>query len=481
MKKLNSFFLSFLLFFSGFGSLAPVVAVADDDDHDDYVSERNTALVAAKNERNAALSQAVEARKAAMDAAKSLSDKDARKDAIKEALDEYKDDTKSIKDAYKDMAEKIRNDFKNAIHNSDDDDEDEDEDEDDNNNGNNGGSTGTNNSPVISSITAPTVLSVGQVGTWTVKAFDPKNGSLTYSVDWGDVPLTSLRLFAAPIFVQTSTFTHAYSNPGTYTITFKVENAAGKSTTSTVNVRVTGSVPTPLPGVLAAEDFGVVNYNTGLGILKGYTAGFGLTDATFAGATSVVVRLYAAGNQLLQTNTAILPKFNADITGTQFSSPFDVSGSFNYASDGYWTNVREAQYGQSIPAVKVVASVTLANGKVVTAENTNLVGDPTTIYPVSADVTPPNILFATNVGVNASSTSLIWVTDEASDSKIWVSTTTPVATTTAPTASSSGLSYFHQLFVPGLATSTLYYYVVSSTDVAGNASYHSGSFTAPNI
>lgn len=142
------------------------------------------------------------------------------------------------------------------------------------------------------------------------------------------------------------------------------------------------ALPAPLLGSLAAEDFGVVNYNTGLGILAGYTAGFGVTDATFASTTSVVVKLYSAGDVLLQTNTAILPKFNADITGTQFSSPFDVSGTFDYVTDGYWTNVREAEYGQSVPATKVVATVTLANGKIVTAENTNLTGDPATIYPV---------------------------------------------------------------------------------------------------
>ncbi len=138
-----------------------------------------------------------------------------------------------------------------------------------------------------------------------------------------------------------------------------------------------------LLGSLNAEDFGVVNYDTGLGMLKGYTAGFGVANNTLAGATNVQVKLYGAGDQLLQTNTAILPKFNADITGSQFSSPFDVSGNFAYATDGYWTNVRAAQYGQSIPATKVVATVTLANGKIVTATNANLSGDPTTIYPAA--------------------------------------------------------------------------------------------------
>jgi hypothetical protein len=145
----------------------------------------------------------------------------------------------------------------------------------------------------------------------------------------------------------------------------------------------TSGVASPL-GSLAAEDFGVVNYDTGLGLLKGYTAGFGLTDATFAGVQSVVVQLFAS-TTLLQTNTATA-KVGIDITGSQISSPFDVSGNFDYLTDGYWTNVRSSQYGQSLAATKVVATVTLANGKVVTAENTNLTGDPTSIFPV---IVPP--------------------------------------------------------------------------------------------
>lgn len=168
-------------------------------------------------------------------------------------------------------------------------------------------------------------------------------------------------------------------------------------------------------GVLAGEDFGVVNYDVGggLGIIKGYTAGFGLTDATFAGATSVVVQLFN-GNQLLQTNTAILPQFNVDITGTQFSSPFDVSGTFAYATDGYWTNARESEFGQSVPATKVIATVTLANGKIVTASSTNLTGDPTTIYPApavtiisvatSSDINVPNGTALGSVGLPANVT-----------------------------------------------------------------------------
>lgn len=163
------------------------------------------------------------------------------------------------------------------------------------------------------------------------------------------------------------------SMSGTWT-----DNYSGGSRSGTWSTE-SGTAAEALAGSLSAADFGVVSYDTGLGILSGYTSGFIVNDATLAGAQSVVVKLYS-GETLLQTNTAILPKFNADITGTQFTSPFDVSGTFDYATDGYWTNVRASEYGQSVPATKVVATVTLANEKVVTATNTNLVGDPTTIY-----------------------------------------------------------------------------------------------------
>lgn len=172
------------------------------------------------------------------------------------------------------------------------------------------------------------------------------------------------------------------SMSGTWTDNYQGGARAG-TWTSTSGTAVAIPVA-PVPATLSAEDFGVVNYDTGLGMLKGYSAGFGLTNATFAGAQSVVVKLYA-GNKLLQTNTAILPKFNADITGTQISSPFDVSGNFDYGTDGYWVNGKKSQYGQSVPATRVVATVKIANGKVVTAENTVLSGNPTSIYPVKAD------------------------------------------------------------------------------------------------
>lgn len=131
---------------------------------------------------------------------------------------------------------------------------------------------------------------------------------------------------------------------------------------------------------LAAQDFGVMDQSG----VKGYTAGFGLSGAQLTDIQSAVVKLYS-GTTLLQTDTSTA--LLSGLSGTQFSSPFDVYGNFNYVTDGYWTNVRGAEYGQTLIPNKVVATVTLNNGAVLTATNTNLTGDTSTIYPTTVTVT----------------------------------------------------------------------------------------------
>ena len=92
--------------------------------------------------------------------------------------------------------------------------------------------------PVISGITAPTVLEVGETGTWTVKASDPQNKSLSYDVNWGDSTSKTLSRVAENTFVQTSTFEHAYDEKGEYKIKFTVSNESGLKATSSVTVHV---------------------------------------------------------------------------------------------------------------------------------------------------------------------------------------------------------------------------------------------------
>ena len=96
------------------------------------------------------------------------------------------------------------------------------------------------NQPVINGVDAPTTLTVGQLGTWTVRATDPLNGTLNYSVTWGDqqaYPMAS-GVTASSQYMQSSTFQHSYATAGTYTVTFTVRNASGGQvqTSSTVTV-----------------------------------------------------------------------------------------------------------------------------------------------------------------------------------------------------------------------------------------------------
>ncbi len=102
-------------------------------------------------------------------------------------------------------------------------------------------SVSNSQTPVISGIDAPTSLTVNQTGTWTVHATDPLNGTLNYSVDWGDVVNPTAAYvsgIASPQFNQSTTFTHSYSSAGTYTVTFTVRNSSGlqAQTSSTVVV-----------------------------------------------------------------------------------------------------------------------------------------------------------------------------------------------------------------------------------------------------
>lgn len=106
--------------------------------------------------------------------------------------------------------------------------------------------------PVINGIDAPTTLNIGQTGTWIVRAMDPQNGSLAYSVDWGDIQDIYANLpsgsAAEPFpFVQNATFTHSYAMSGSYTIKFKVKNNAGLVAQSSITVKITSpSVGGPL-------------------------------------------------------------------------------------------------------------------------------------------------------------------------------------------------------------------------------------------
>jgi hypothetical protein len=109
------------------------------------------------------------------------------------------------------------------------------------------GGSNSNLPPVISGVSGPTTLNVGQTGTWTISASDPQNGTLSYSVYWGDqiVPLNPSSS-AAGNYTQTATFTHSYSKAGNYTIKFYVRDTAGLTASSSISVNIGNSTKSPL-------------------------------------------------------------------------------------------------------------------------------------------------------------------------------------------------------------------------------------------
>ena len=226
------------------------------------------------------------------------------------------------------------------------------------------------------------------------------------------------------------------------------------------NVTTTAGAAIAL-GSIAAQDFGVTNASG----VRGYTAGFGLTDATFAGATSVVSQLFS-GVTLLQTDTLSGPNA-ALVTGNQISSPFDVFGTFDYAADGYWTNVRSTEYGQTLVPTSVTMTVTLANGKVVTATNSTLTGDPSSIRPAVPATLAATTITSTDAtlngqnGANAASGHSFWVSANTFSTAsptlpIGVYSTPDLGALAANATSSALLSSVTGL--PAITANTTYYF-----------------------
>lgn len=106
-----------------------------------------------------------------------------------------------------------------------------------------------NQPPAINSVTSPASLNVGEAGTWSVSAYDPEGGQLSYSVVWGDEASGSVAQPSAAS--QVSTFTHIYYSAGAYSPIFYVTDSAGLSAQSSSTVVVgnggNGGDPTPKP------------------------------------------------------------------------------------------------------------------------------------------------------------------------------------------------------------------------------------------
>ncbi|KKQ23080.1 hypothetical protein A2999_01725 [Candidatus Wolfebacteria bacterium RIFCSPLOWO2_01_FULL_38_11] len=106
--------------------------------------------------------------------------------------------------------------------------------------------------------------------------------------------------------------------------------------------------------------------------------------------------------------------------------------------------------------------------------NNNATSTPDLVAPVISGI------IATST--TATSTIINWNTNELADGKIWVSTSTPINTSSTPSNSTSTLSLIHQFGLSNLIASSTYYYVVGSTDAANNtATSTESTFITPAL
>lgn len=119
-----------------------------------------------------------------------------------------------------------------------------------------------NNPPVIQGITAPSVLSVREAGTWKIRAYDPEGKPLSYYATWGDEMVGSQpAMTSAPSYEKTQniTFTHYYTQPGVYEPRFTVVDSANQKADTSASVTVNESTRPPEPVPTGSMKVTVVN------------------------------------------------------------------------------------------------------------------------------------------------------------------------------------------------------------------------------
>lgn len=83
------------------------------------------------------------------------------------------------------------------------------------------------------------------------------------------------------------------------------------------------------------------------------------------------------------------------------------------------------------------------------------------------DTTAPTVS-ETNVTTNTTTATLSFTTNENAKARVWVSSSSPVATGATPDIDESSVATAHSALLSGLTPNTLYHYIISVTDTAGN-------------
>ena len=121
-----------------------------------------------------------------------------------------------------------------------------------------------NLAPTISSVTGPENLLPNVAGTWQVSAVDPDppagGGRLAYTAIWGDATTPSWSTTTGA-----TSFTHTYTTPGAYYLTFTATDSGGKTTRANKSV-VVSSRSLPAPTVTGTAQINAVDATTGVTI-----------------------------------------------------------------------------------------------------------------------------------------------------------------------------------------------------------------------
>lgn len=130
----------------------------------------------------------------------------------------------------------------------------------------------------------------------------------------------------------------------------------------------------------------------------GYSVGFRLTEGlTPADLTAIEVSLYKEGS-LLAVNTAKEALFA--LTDLKHTSPFNVYADFQNYTEEFWS-LGEWQGNLLDVPDQAVITVTLADGRVISVENTNLTGDVNAVLPKVWNVNQAKAYAGVQAAINA--------------------------------------------------------------------------------
>lgn len=295
-----------------------------------------------------------------------------------------------------------------------------------------------NRAPVISSISSPTVLEVGETGEWTIKAHDPENGNLTYEVQWGDEKDTQiLKTKTLSTDVQTGTFTHTYYEEGKYKIKFIVTDEAGVKNVSTVTVKVIEEDDED------DDEAPVIKSITGdKSLLVGET-------------TTITIKAYDPENKPLTYSVDW-----GDISILSSNALQKVNPIFVQTSTMSHTYTEAGTY---------TATFTVKNddGK----ETSSSIKIKVKNYE---DTTAP-VISKIEKKINDSGVQISWETNEKANSSIFYGTEGSIDINSTNTAKveDKSLKTDHSLSISGLTSNTLYHFIIKSVDASNNVALSS--------